>query len=118
MPEVRVQGANSIAWANAGLIDFILHIEYARADKVRMDLLNSALQKLRDPAKLIMIAGNYETDRQDDSTAWPREPAEVAKALRFAESFNNKQSSVALYTYQYLTPEQVPAIREVLTAGR
>ena len=114
MRELRVEGADSITWANSGLIDYILHIEYAQVGQIRHELLDNALLKLRDDAKLIMIAGNYEHAPRDKDVVWPREPREVGRALDFAGSFNPKQSSVALYTYQYLTPEQVPVIRQAL----
>ncbi len=114
MRELRVEGADSIAWANSGLIDYILHIEYAQVGLIRHELLNNALLKLRDDTQLIMIAGNYENAPRDKSVVWPRDPREVGKALDFAGSFNPRQSSVALYTYQYLTPEQVPVIRQAL----
>jgi len=67
MPELRLEGANSIAWANAGLIDYILHIEYAKVGFMREDLLKAALGTLRDPSRLIMIAGNYEHNPKDKS---------------------------------------------------
>lgn len=114
MRELRVEGADSIAWANSGLIDYILHIEYAQVGQIRHELLDNALLKLKDDAQLIMIAGNYESPPRDNSVAWPREPVAVGRALDFAGSFNPKQSSVALYTYQYLTPEQVPIVRQAL----
>ena len=114
MREVRVQGANSIGWANTGLIDYILHIEYAKVGEIRQELINNALKALKDDSKLIMIAGNYEHAPRDESVVWSREPAEVGKALTFARTFNPAQSSTALYLYQFLTPEQVPFIRRAL----
>jgi hypothetical protein len=118
MRELKLEGANSIAWANAGLIDYILHIEYAQVGQMRLELLNSAFRDLRDDSRLIMIAGNYEHAPRDKSNVWPREPIEVAKAVKFAGTFNPEQPSLALYTYQYLTPEQVPFIRKVLDGLR
>lgn len=116
MRELKVEGANSIAWANAGLIDYILHIEYAQVGQMRQGLLEAALRDLRDDRKLIMIAGNYESEPRDQSIVWPRQPNEVGKALKYAGTYNPLQRSVALYTYQYLTPEQVPVIRKTLDA--
>lgn len=107
---LRLEGTNSIAWANAGLIDYILHIEYAQLDGIRRDLLDTALAGLNDPSRLIMIAGNYEFEKANRSNVWPRDHQEVAKVIRFATTFNPAQRSAALYEYRFLTDAQIRAV--------
>lgn len=107
---LRLEGTNSITWANAGLVDYILHIEYAQLSAIRHDLLDTALAELKDPSRLIMIAGNYEFDKASRSQVWPRDHREVSKVIRFATTFNPAQHSAALYEYRFLTEAQIRAI--------
>jgi uncharacterized lipoprotein YddW (UPF0748 family) len=107
---LRLEGTDSIAWANSGLVDYILHIEYAQLAGIRRDLLEKALIKLNDPSRLIMIAGNYEAEKGNRSHVWPRDPVEVGKVIRFATTFNPAQRSAALYEYRFLTEAQIPAV--------
>lgn len=108
-----IEGANSIEWLNAGLIDVILHMEYARAGSMRTDVLQNALQKVREPARLIMIAGNYDS-ADNERRVWARPPEEVAKALEFARTFNPAQKGAALYEYRFLEDSQIAAVRRAL----
>lgn len=114
LPELRIEGANGIEWTNRGLIDFILHIEYAQVADMRRDLLKEAMNRLDDPSRLIMIAGNYERNPRDKSDVWPREPEAVGAAVRYALDFNPHQQGMALYTYSYLTDGQSAVIRKIL----
>lgn len=107
---LRLEGTNSIAWANAGLVDYILHIEYAQLDAIRYDLLDAALTSMKNPAQLIMIAGNYEFEQGNPSHVWPRDHLEVGKVIKFATTFNPSQHSAALYEYRFLTEAQIAAI--------
>lgn len=108
-----LEGANSIAWANAGLVDYILHIEYAKVGEMRKDLLATALSRLKRPSRLIMIAGNYEFEKGNKSHVWPREAAEVANALRFAITYNPAQHGAALYEYRFMNEAQIQAIAAI-----
>jgi hypothetical protein len=81
--------------------------------------LHNALENLREPGRLIMIAANYDS-ADNERRVWARDPAEVAKALRFAQTFNPAQKGAALYEYRFLNESQIEPVRqawELVTAG-
>jgi uncharacterized lipoprotein YddW (UPF0748 family) len=108
---LRLEGTNSVAWANRGWIDYILHIEYAQRESIRQDVVKRALAELEDTSKLIMIAGNYEFDPANKSRVWSRQPAKVAEVMDYAQTFNPRQRGAALYEYRFVDEAQVSAIR-------
>jgi Glycosyl hydrolase-like 10 len=108
---VRFQGANSIRWANEGLIDLILHMEYGKLESFRWPLINNAITGLKEPNKMVIMVGNYEKSRWIKDKVWPREANETASLLQISRTLSANAIAVALYCYSYLSNEQIDVIR-------
>ena len=108
---VRFQGADSIKWANDGLIDLILHMEYGNFESFRWPLINGALQALTDPQKLVVMVGNYESSKWNKDKVWSREAKETASLLKYSRELSENAGAAALYCYSFLTDDQIDAIR-------
>lgn len=107
--DFQAQGANSIAWANAGLIDVIYDMQYM--PEIDVKAFNEALAKLNDPSKLVLMVGNYEaTDNKPKP--WIREAGLVSKLVAQAQKINpHNGGAVAVYEYPFLSSEQVKSIK-------
>lgn len=68
----------------------------ALIQKINQKLLNNARIKLKNPAQLILLVGNYERSPFKKNEVWPREPKSVVDLVGFAQNFGN---GVALYQY-------------------
>jgi uncharacterized lipoprotein YddW (UPF0748 family) len=112
MKILRGQGADAIQAANSGLIDFILHMDYEQKDKIRYDLIDNALSRLKSPSKFILMVGNYDVSMLKNISN--RDAEKVSDLVRFSVDIKNGTDNVALYQSIYLTDEQILAIRKVV----
>jgi uncharacterized lipoprotein YddW (UPF0748 family) len=103
-----LEGASSIAWVNRGLIDMIFDMQYTR--EIDVAAVNSAKSKLLDPAKYVLLVGNYEVSPTDKQRVWPRDASLVAELLRKSQLYSQKANAAALYEYRFLNLEQIKAI--------
>lgn len=110
LKELEFQGADSIAWANKGLIDVIFHMEYVPYPKLRRGMIRKAQEALQDPDKLVIMVGNYEKDPRDKTAVWPRDARQVAELLDFSRRAGSRTNGVALYEYAYLSDSQIDAL--------
>ena len=105
----KLQGADSIRWANDGWIDVIYHMDYGKT--IGYTELNQALRDLKDPRQLVLFVGNYERNWPDKKHVWSRDPREVARLVSASQQFNRGGNGVALYNYKYLTDDQIAALK-------
>lgn len=103
-----LEGASSIAWANQGLIDTIFDMQYM--SEIDVSAVNSAKTKLLDPAKYVLLVGNYDADPKDKQRVWSRDARLVAELLKKSQSYSREANAAALYEYPYLNSEQIRAI--------
>lgn len=103
-----LEGASSIAWANRGLIDMIFDMQYMKV--VDVAAVNNAKSKLLDPAKYVLLVGNYEADPKDKQRVWPRDAGLVAELIKQSQLHSQQANAAALYEYPYLNSPQIEAI--------
>lgn len=103
-----LEGASSIDWANRGLIDMIFDMQYM--PRIDVAAVNGAKAKLLDPAKYVLLVGNYEASPTDKQRVWARDAALVAELLEQSRRHSHKAGAVALYEYRFLNDEQIHAI--------
>lgn len=110
-----LQGADGIAWANAGLVDYLLAMNYESVEDLPTDRLDRSLARLNDPAKLVLILGNFEKgDGILRNNIRGRKPAEIAPLVTYARSFNPaNESRFAVFTYRYLDEPQRALFRQL-----
>jgi uncharacterized lipoprotein YddW (UPF0748 family) len=103
-----LDGASSIAWANRGLIDTIFDMQYTQ--KIDVGAVKSAKAKLSDPAKYVLLVGNYEMSPTDRQRVWARDAAMVAELIKQSRFHSQEAGAAALYEYRFLNDEQIRAI--------
>ena len=108
---VKFQGANAIKWANDGVIDLILHMEYDKFEKFRWPLINNAVKALKDPKMFVLMVGNYDHSRWNKDDVWARNAKETAELVKFSQKFQPGANIAALYSYSTLSDEQLVTIR-------
>lgn len=109
----RLQGADSILWANQGWVDVVYHMDYSPLEKIDRHAIIQAQRRLRNPEKFILLVGNYESS-DDKLTVWPRKTEEVINLLAFARKLRPGLARSALYEYRFLGVEQGKEIQAKL----
>lgn len=107
-PQIKREGQDSVKWANEGLIDLILSMNYQR--HLDLEAMRQVRNQLQEPHRLAMIVGNYERDQQDKSVVTTRDSRRVNELLIESRKFN-PAGPVALYLYSLLDDDQIRAIR-------
>jgi uncharacterized lipoprotein YddW (UPF0748 family) len=102
---LSMEGANAIAWANAGYIDMIYDMQYK--EELDLESFDMAKAKLIKPSKLALMIGNFETSRFDKSKVWPRNAKLVAKHTWQAINAGAESKSIVVYDYRFLSNEQI-----------
>jgi uncharacterized lipoprotein YddW (UPF0748 family) len=105
-----LEGASTIAWVNRGLIDMIFDMQYKR--DIDVAAVNNAKSKLLDPAKYVLLVGNYEASPSDKQRVWARDASLVADLLRKSQLHSQNARAAALYEYRFLNNEQIQAISQ------
>lgn len=105
-----LEGSDSIAWANRGLIDTIFDMHYTK--EIDVAAVETAMSKILDPAKYVLLVGNYEMSPVDKQRVWSRDPSLVAELLRESQFYSQKANASALYEYRFLDSEQIKAISQ------
>ncbi len=103
-----LEGASSIAWANRGLIDMIFDMQYKQ--EIDVASVTSAKSKLSNPAKYVLLVGNYEASPTDKQRVWSRDASLVAELLKKSRLHSQAAGAAALYEYRFLSDEQIQAI--------
>lgn len=104
---LKVQGTDSIRWANRGWIDVLFHMEYGRQSQIRWNLITSALASLEDKKKFVLMVGNYDKAPGTSARVWPRDAKEVSELVILSQQYGYGGNGVALYQYPYLTNSQI-----------
>ena len=105
------QGTDSVRWANMNWIDVIFHMEYAPPRRIRWQLLKKALADLKDPMKLVLMVGNYETSSFKKDLVWARDAQTVADLVALSQRYGYGGNGIALYEYPYLSDPQIERLR-------
>jgi uncharacterized lipoprotein YddW (UPF0748 family) len=99
-PYGRREGRDELAWANAGLVDAIFHMDYGIIpDYVRFD---QAVMHINDPRKVIFLAANYE---KRNSTIISRDPLALSMIIKNAT--HHWPWGIGVYLYSMLSDEQI-----------
>lgn len=105
-----IDGADSVVWANSGLIDVIFQMDYQdQQSEINKVFLSRGFAGLTDPDKLVLLAGNYVRQLTKDG-ALPRDARSVSGVVSFAQHLRPKGNGVALYQYRFLTDGQIDAL--------
>lgn len=104
MEILRDQGADSVLWANKGLIDRIFHMEYAELSKIRHSLLNKAFEQIEDDSKIVLMMANYTKSKEGPI---PRQVHKVEEVINFARCASGRDGDYALYAYEYFDEDQL-----------
>ena len=103
-----LEGASSITWANHGLIDLIFDMKYMK--DLDVAAVQGAKSQLLDPAKYVLLVGNYEASSTDKQRVWARDASLVAELLKKSRLYSQEAGAAALYEYRFLSDEQIQAI--------
>lgn len=109
--DFKLQGADSIHWSNNGWIDIIYHMDYAKM--IHADLVELGKSHLKHPESLVVLVGNVDWpgNVQGSSAAFSRNPQLVADLLSYTQNKWGGGNGVALWTYKFLTDEQIDQIK-------
>jgi len=104
------QGQDVVGWANNGLIDVVLRMDYSR--QLNVPSLDATRKELSDPTVQAVLLSNMTMD--DELGRGVKHSAREGKWL--AERITEVESrwpgsGVAVYFYKYLTDEQIDAVR-------
>ncbi len=103
-----LEGASSITWANRGLIDLIFDMKYMK--ELDVAAVHGAKSQLLDPAKYVLLVGNYEASPTNKQRVWPRDAVLVAELIKQSQLHSQQANAAALYEYRFLSDEQIQAI--------
>ena len=105
------QGQDAAAWVNGGLIDALLRMDYGR--RLSADSLEATRRELRDPARQGVLISNMtmEDELGRGQKHYPREGTWLAERIAEIET-RWPDSGLAVYFYNYLTDEQIEALRQ------
>lgn len=104
------QGQDSIEWANNGMIDTILRMDYMR--QINIKLADELRGRLKNPDSLNLLICNMST--YEEMTIGQKHFARDGKWLAETISTINShwpKTGFAIYFYKYLTDEQITALR-------
>lgn len=102
-----LEGRDESTWANRNWVDVIFHMDYR--PEVDVAAMQAARTRLTDPAKLWLLAGNWDFV---DGRLQPRSGRWVRRVVDFARS-TLRDRGVALHMYASLSDEQVQALSAV-----
>lgn len=107
--QLELQGADSVPWANSGLVDIIFDMSY----EAQLDLteLNRMRARLAEPKKMVLLVGNFERSIIRPKTVFPRRATKVKALLESAAEFGRDGHGAALYDYTYLSKEQIRVLK-------
>ncbi len=107
---LRLQGQESVQWANEGLIDRIFNMDYhTKPDLVLIDKLNKALER---PAMVTMLFGTYEVGANETV---PRSPSLITNYVRIARQLL-PNSGVAFYHRKQISDAQARTLASTVFA--
>jgi uncharacterized lipoprotein YddW (UPF0748 family) len=106
LPNLYIQGQNSVKWADSGLIDIIYAMHYeANPD---WEAIKGLQQQMMRPESLVVLLGNYDWIGIN-KTVVPRAGAQVSNLIEAARSVG-QNNGVGLYIYSMLNDDQVNSL--------
>ena len=113
--EFELQGADSAAWVNRGFVDVIYDMNYERY--IDQERLNDARKRLRDQRRMVLLVGNFERSMLQKEKVFSRDASRVRELMRLSARFGRRGFGSGLYTYKYLSKEQVELLSELSGSG-
>lgn len=108
--DTKLQGQDSLKWADEGLIDVIYSMDYqANPD---FEKIRNLQMKLKRPEALVMLCGNYDRIGSEKKVV-PRDARKVSETLRKAQTIS-QGNGVGLYIYSMLSDEQVDMLQKTV----
>jgi len=108
--DVCLQGQQSDAWSDAGLIDVVFCMDYrAEPDFASLEKVR---QRMRHPEALVPLLGNYEAVGQMGQSNYrvtPRDPQLLTRLVDSARTFS-PGNGVGVYLYSMLSDAQISAL--------
>ena len=99
----NMEGRQEVRWANVGIVDVIYNMDYEKEpDFEKHELIR---KELKDPAKLIMLLGNY--DKNQNGKVVPRDPKILMALTTYAQ--RKWPGGVGIYLYSQLSTQQINA---------
>jgi len=105
-PPIKYQGQQSVDWANSGLVDLILSMNYVPDPD--FERLAAVAQELKNPEKLAVIVGNYDKDKEA-GTIESRSVEHMTYLLSKSRQFR-PDGPLAVYIYSMLSDLQVEGL--------
>jgi len=103
------QGQNSIEWANKGMIDVILRMDYMK--HLNINLADDLRGRLDNPDSLNLLISNMSTEELPPGQKhFARDGKWLAETISTIHS-HWPRTGVAIYVQKYLTDEQTTALR-------
>lgn len=112
LDDVRLQGQDSIQWANNGWVDVVFNMNYRR--EIDVDAATQARALLHDPRKMTMLVATY--DRVGDSFI-ARESGTLEEYVRLARE-RWPGGGIAFYHYVRLSDQQIETLGRGVFAQR
>lgn len=105
------EGANSIGWANEGLIDLIYNMQYKKS--LEVDLIKKSQLALNDPAKLAIMVGDFDRSLFNKNNVFPRAADLFLDNLTEAIELTKSSKAVAVYDYRWLSDEHIDVLNNL-----
>jgi hypothetical protein len=103
-PIDKMQGRNSVKWADTGLVDVVYMMHYeANPD---WEAFRTVQKTMKHPEALVVLCGNYEDVTVPVKAVVPRDARKVAALLSEARQFQ-RGNGVGLYLYSRLSDQQI-----------
>jgi len=99
------EGREEVKWANAGLIDVIFNMDYRKVPD--FDTFQTIRHHLKDPARLIMLLGNYD---KKETAVGPTEANHLARVVEYVQG--RWPGRVGIYLYNQLSDAQIEALAQ------
>ena len=111
--ELELEGADSVAWVNEGLVDVVYEMEYAST--VDVSKLTPKLKRLKEPRRVALLVGNFERSLFRSDTVFPREASRVGELMELSERVGRGGAGSGLYSYEYLSDAQIKVLERMTT---
>lgn len=99
---VLIEGQDSLAWADEGLVDTVMSMNYSPV--IDWSLLRGLQDKMKRPEQLLIMVGNY--DGEAPAKPISRSGTALLNLVDEAAAFH-PNGSFAVYIYSLLTDEQI-----------
>lgn len=99
---VLIEGQDSLAWSEAGIVDVVFSMNYERS--IDWPAMRELQVGLKNPERFAVMVGNY--DAESVGSPVPRPGSVLSALVNKAEGFN-RAGHYAVYSYSYLSDDQV-----------